>query len=247
MVKRLQAEYDEAIVDRLRGQMEVFTPQDNAARAIFVIIDHYDDAESVFSKSGAGLSGLAEVGKGKNMHLVIAGTMQITRNSSDDLRRRAEATRYTLILQDYEAVRYMGVRGVVAPNKEMPPGRGFLIKAVSAGMVQMTTPVIDGKNGRTAEEQLAEVLSDVRYRYPTRARWSYHSQDLTALDAAIRGDTPAPTATAFTPPAPESDVMASLKELMAMQASMQFSAVAEASTFASVEIPDAPKPEGENK
>jgi DNA segregation ATPase FtsK/SpoIIIE-like protein len=216
-VKRLRAEFDEDVIARLRGQAE-FTPP-SPARAIFVLIDHYDDAET-FNKSGAGLSGLAEVGKGKNLHLVISGTLNITRNSMDELRKRAEAARYTLVMQDFEAVRYMGVRASFSVNKELPTGRGFLVKAVSAAMVQMAMPVVEGKNGRSADEQLADMIASIRARYPQRAQWSYRAKDLSALEAALSGEAPAGSAAA-PPPSPEmSDAMAELQKLMAMQAGL---------------------------
>ena len=86
VIKRLKAEYDEQVVARLTGQTEVFVPQDNQARRIFVIIDHYDDVEPL--NKGLGLAGLAEVGKGRNMHLVLGGTLGIMRSGGDELRRR---------------------------------------------------------------------------------------------------------------------------------------------------------------
>ncbi|NIN66845.1 MAG: hypothetical protein GTO63_19565, partial [Anaerolineae bacterium] len=113
--------------------------QDNKARSIVVIIDHYDDAD-LLNSGELGLMGLSEVGKGHNLHFVISGSLDIMRDSSDKLRRRAESARYTLVMQDYEAVRYMGVRGDFTVNKELPPGRGFLVKAISASMVQMCLP-----------------------------------------------------------------------------------------------------------
>ena len=120
VIKRLQAEYDEQVVARLTGQTDVFVPRDNQARRIFVIIDHYDDVEPL--NKGLGLAGLSQVGKGRNMHLVIGGTLGIMRSGGDELRRRAESARYTLVLQDYEAVRYMGAKGNFSITKELPPG-----------------------------------------------------------------------------------------------------------------------------
>ncbi len=244
VVKRLQAEFDEAVIARLKGQPG-YVP--NPGRSIFVIIDHYDDAE-VLNKSGLGLAGLSEVGKGKNLHLVIGGTLNIMRNSSDELRRRTEGSRYTLVLQDFEAVRYMGVRANFSANKELPPGRGFLVKAVSAALVQMVTPVVDGRNGRSADEQLAEMIRAIRAAYPQRAQWSYAAPDMAALEAALRGEAvPAPAAPSPADQATD-NMMAELQKLMAMQAEMAgqltASAIPEASNFASVTIE---VPEGGDK
>ena len=223
VVKRLRAEYDEQVIKRLRGKPG-FTPIDNTRRSIFVIIDHYDDAEAL-NKSGAGLSGLSEVGKGQNLHLVLGGTLGIMRSSADDLRRRAEGSRYTLVLQDFETVRYMGVRATFPPTKELPPGRGFLLKAVQAALVQMAVPVVEGKGGLSGPDQLAQMIAGIRKQYPKRAAWSYSAPDIAPLEAAIRGQAVAAggaaaaaavAATAATASAATSE----LAELMAMQKEM---------------------------
>jgi GTPase SAR1 family protein len=253
-IKRLRAEYDEPVVARLRGQTDVFVPQDNQKRAIFIIIDHYDDVEPL-SRGGAA-AGLAEVGKGRNLHLVIGGTLGIMRSGGDEVRRRAEAARYTLVLQDYDAVRFMGAKGNFSLTKEPPPGRGFLVKAVSASLVQVAIADVEGVDGLTAQQQLDRLIGGIRARYQP-ARWSYFADDLSTLEKAIRGDEVAPAAAAApaTPaaaaaPVPSTvDAMASIAELMKMQAGFTGSlgAVAEVDPlrFASVEVPDAnPAPPG---
>jgi hypothetical protein len=221
----------------------VYVPQNNPGRRIFVIIDHYDDVEPL--NKGLGLAGLAEVGKGRNLHLVIGGTLGIMRSGGDDLRRRAESARYTLVLQDYEAVRYMGAKGNFSVTKELPPGRGFLVKAVSAALVQIGMADVDGVDGHTAQEQLDRLIGAVRASYQP-ARWSYYAADLSALDKAIRGEAAEPAAGVVPPEAQSTtDAMAAIAELMKMQAGMAGSlgTVAEVQplNFASVEIeiPDA--------
>jgi S-DNA-T family DNA segregation ATPase FtsK/SpoIIIE len=262
-VKRLQAEFDEGVRAKLKSNKSSFTPQDNKARSIFVIIDHYDDAE-VFNRSGLGLTGLSEIGKGKNLHFVIAGSLQIMRNSMDDLRRRAESSRYTLVLQDLEAVRYMGVRGNFSVKGELPPGRGFLVRSVQATLVQMCAPVVDGRDGRSAEDELTALIAEIRAAYRTRARWSYHADDLTALEKAIATAVPqdeeetppsftpsSPAPAAAAPSAEQTETMAELSKLMAMQAGMteqiMASEIPEAGTFASVTVEVEAKPEGKKK
>ena len=238
VVKRLRAEYDEQVIDRLRGQTEVYVPQDNEARSIFVIVDHYDDVEPL-NKGELGLTGLSEVGKGRSLHIVMGGTLGIMRSGGDELRRRAESARYTLVLQDYETVRYMGARGNFTVTKELPPGRGFQVKAVSASLVQIATADVEGVNGRSAQDQLDRLIGDIRVAYP-RAKWSYYAADLTQLERAIKGEAAAPSAAAPAEPPAQSDAMAALAELMAMQANLasQFTPIADANpaNFASVEI-----------
>jgi hypothetical protein len=249
VIKRLRAEYDEEIIGRLQGQSEVFLPQDNSQRSIFVIIDHYDDAEGVFQKTEPQLTLLSEVGKGKNLHLVIGGSLNIMRSSADDLRRRAESARYTLVLQDYEAVRYMGARGNFTVTQELPPGRGFMVKAVTASLVHMALPFVEGAEGLSPEEQLDRLVVPIQQAY-AKAQWSYHAADLTELDKAINpappaeGEAGAATTATPVPGAPDaaaaSDAMAEIQKLMAMQSGMteQFmtTTIPDASNFASVEI-----------
>ena len=257
VAKRLMAEFDEGVRAKLKSSKDAFTPQDNKTRSIFVIIDHYDDAE-VFNRSGLGLPGLTEIGKGKSLHFVIAGSLQIMRNSSDDLRRRAESSRYTLVLQDLEAVRYMGVRGNFSVKGELPPGRGFLVRSVQATLVQMCAPVVDGRDGRSAEDELKAMIAEIRAAYPARARWSYHAQDLAALEKAIatavpqdeEEEPPSPSSAPTPPPtAEESETIAELSQLMAMQAGMAEAVIEipEAHTFASVSVDSEAKPAGKKK
>ncbi len=165
VVKRLTAEYDDKIRARLADAEESrSTPVDNSARTIFVIFDHYDDVD-LLNGSGLGTLDLAEVGKGKNIGFVIAGSMDITRDSSDKLRRRAESARYTLVLNDVEAVRYMGVRGLSIPDKELPPGRGYLVKAVTADQTQICLPFIEAVNGAGPDAQLSKIIGEIRKKY----------------------------------------------------------------------------------
>ncbi|MEK7807884.1 MAG: FtsK/SpoIIIE domain-containing protein [Chloroflexota bacterium] len=225
VVMRLRAEYDEQVIAQLQGKTAVFIPENNQKRSIVVIVDHYDDAESL-NKGKLGLTGLSEIGKGKNLHFVVGGTLGILRGGGDEFRKRVEAARFTLVLQDYEAVRYMGARGNFTLTKELPPGRGFLVKAVQASLVQMATP----SSHPSPQEYFDQWIGSIRGKYQ-RAQWSYHAKDLTALEAAIRGET---VSVAAPPPAAAaaSDAMAELAKMMSMQANM-------ISSFTTKEIPDA--------
>ena len=167
---------------------DAYQAQDNTKRNIVVIMDHYDDNASILRNSKLGGTGaLAEIGKGKNLRFAIGGTLGIMRDSQDELRRRAEGSRYTLVLQDIETVRYMGIR-MQFPTKELPAGRGFMIKAVSGQLVQVCLPAVEGKNGRTADDQVTDMIRAIRGRYIERAQWSYFSKDIAPLDTLIRGD-----------------------------------------------------------
>jgi hypothetical protein len=185
VVKRLHAEFDEKVRETLQSKSKNgFSPGNSDKRKVVVIIDHYDDAD-LLNQSGLGLSALADVGKGKDLHFVIAGSTDITRDSMDQLRRRAESARYTLVLQDWETVRYMGVRGDFTVDDEIPPGRGFLVKAIGASMTQICLPVADGVGGASADEALTEFIGSIKKKYRKAAEWSYHAKDLAALEAVL--------------------------------------------------------------
>ncbi|HEY3291056.1 MAG TPA: FtsK/SpoIIIE domain-containing protein, partial [Anaerolineae bacterium] len=186
VVRRLRAEYDEEVIGRLRGQTDVYNPQDNNRRHLFVLIDHYDDIEPI-NRGTRPMTQLNEIGKGKNLHIVMSGTINGMRSGMDDLRKRVEGSRYAYVFNDWEAVRYMGVRGTFQVTKELPPGRGFMVRAVSAALTQMAMPCIEGRED--SEAALTQMIRTIISTYPQHATWSYSSKDLTALDVAIKGDT----------------------------------------------------------
>jgi hypothetical protein len=251
VIKRLTAEYDDKIQADMKKQKKVFDPIDNSARSIFVIFDHYDDVD-LLNGSGLGTLDLAEVGKGKNLHFVIAGSMDITRDSGDKLRRRAEAVRYTLVLNDVEAVRYMGVRGLIIPDKELPPGRGYLVKAVTAGMTQVCLPFVEATNGAGPDAQISRMIGDIKKKYTQPAKWSYHASDLAPLEEAMGVATTEPVEeqSTFVPdqtPAPviseeAAEATADLEKIMAEQAAllkdMQSAEPPKEFNFATLEIDD---------
>ena len=251
MAQRLRAEYDDEVIGRLRDKPDVYQAQDNARRSIFLIIDHYDDIEGMLRNSKVGMDALAEIGKGKNLNIVVGGVLSSS-GMMDNLRKRAEGSRYTLVLQDVERVRYMGVRGNFSVSKELPPGRGFWVKAVSAGLTQIALPCIDGKDNLSGEERLAELFNAIRNQYSPdgqKALWSYFAQDMAGLETAIKGEVAAEAASAdnngteaTATPSAESLESPDLAALMAQLSGLQsaFTPIAEAGEFASVtiEVPD---------
>ena len=244
VAQRLRAEYDDEVIARLRDKPDVYNGQDNSRRAIFLIIDHYDDIEGLLRNSKLGMDALAEIGKGKNLNIVIAGVLSSSA-MLDNMRKRAEGSRYTLVLQDVERVRYMGVRGNFAISKELPTGRGFLVKAVSAGLTQIAQPCIDGKDNLSSEERLSDMFGAIHERFWQKAEWSYFAPDIAALETAIRGEAAPQTADADsngTETAAQvsaekienTDLAALMAELSGLQNA--FTPIAEAGEFASVTI-----------
>jgi hypothetical protein len=142
----------------------------------------------------------------------------------------------------------MGVRGSFSVNKELPPGRGFLIKAVSGSMIQAAMPYAEGKNGLSAEEQLDGLIGAIRAKYPQPAQWSYYAKDLAALETAIKGEeggaaeVQQPAGAQVAPPPEASAAMSELAELLKMQAGMGSIEIPDAdpSQMVSLELPDEP-------
>jgi hypothetical protein len=132
------------------------------------------------------------------MHLVLCGTITGMRSGMDELRKRAEGSRYSFVFSDFEAVRYMGVRASFQITKELPPGRGFMVRAVSAAMVQMAMPLIEGRSD--SEAQFSQLVRAIKAAYPAHAQWSYFEKDTTALDVAIKGEVAQPAVAAGAAP-----------------------------------------------
>ncbi len=225
---RLRAEFDDTVISKLTGTPG-FEAQDNAKRWIVVIADHYDDIEQINKTAprGVSMATLADIGKGKNMSIIMAGSLGILRMGGDEVRRRVESTRYSVVLQDFETVRSMGVRISGAPTKELPPGRGWIVKAVTGGLMQVSIPVVEGKGGRTSEDQLARVLGDIRLEW-SKAKWSYASDDLTNLIKAVKGEETAAAAAEalgahvqMTGADQAAKMFSDLERLMAEQAAMK--------------------------
>jgi hypothetical protein len=116
-----------------------------------------------------------------------------------------------LVLQDVEQVRFMGIRGDFSGYKDLPPGRGFLVKSVAAPLVQIAMPFVEGKGGLSGEEQLAQLIGTIRSKYKGRAVWSYAAGDLTSLGGAVMS---VPEGAAAVP---QTESLAELEQLLAMQ------------------------------
>jgi DNA segregation ATPase FtsK/SpoIIIE-like protein len=185
VILRLRAEFEEDLIGALKARPDLYDAVDNNKRSIVIIIDHADDLESLERGSTrGGIAALAEIGKGKNVNFVLAGSLGVLSGGSTPLRKRVESARHSLVLQDVDTVRYMGVRGQFT-TKEMPEGRGYLIRGLTPNLVQVAMPVIDGKGDRSGEDQLSERLGKIIDHYWLKARWSYTATDTHALEEVL--------------------------------------------------------------
>jgi hypothetical protein len=119
----------------------------------------------------------------------------------------------------------MGVRDRFAIKKELPPGRGFMVKAVQASLTQICLPVLDGIDGTSPDGQLGELISGIQKKNRKSAQWSYQAKDLSILDTAIRATTePSDAGSSYAAPATSAEpsaAMADLEKLLAEQAAMK--------------------------
>ncbi|NIM94893.1 MAG: hypothetical protein GTO18_14425 [Anaerolineales bacterium] len=171
LLKRLKSEYDEAFIEDLTSWSG--DPYLDRDHRVVVIVDNYDEISSIASPMV--VETLAEFGRkygSEGLHFVIGGSLGILR-ARDDLVKQVESPRYSLVLQDAEAVRSLGGKlpyGSV--NAEYPPGRGFVVKSVRVQLSQMAIPYneIDGN----VESVLDAWVNRILEKYSgQRAMWRY--------------------------------------------------------------------------
>jgi hypothetical protein len=116
----------------------------------------------------------------------------------------------------------MGVRDRFTIKKQLPPGRGFMVKAVGASLTQICLPVLDGVDGTSPDKQLGELISTIKNKYRKAAQWSYHAADIDPLNSALAKLTGVPEAVtssgSYTVSTEASQALSDLDKLLAEQA-----------------------------
>jgi len=95
----------------------------------------------------------------------------------DDLIKQVESPRYSLVLQDVEAVRNMGGKVPYALMKgEYPAGRGFIVKSVRVALSQIAVPYdeLDDEVENVVDEWVRAIQVE---HWPKEAQWRYHGPD----------------------------------------------------------------------
>ena len=187
LIGRMMAEYDDSFMVRVKKTATTpFRDPAKARPAVVVFMDHYDDVDSVCNADALKRLGTLALryASSHDLHFVLSGSLNLTR-SRDDLLRQIDAVRYALVLQDFDTVRSMGAKGSAAKG-EPPPGRGYLLKAVKANLVQVAAPYLDGANGNPVEQFLDDWVGEIQERYAgQKPEWNY-SGDVAALQAAMK-------------------------------------------------------------
>ncbi len=173
VVRRLQVEYDDDLAERVHTKSDEFRAEDQPRPAIVVVVDNYGEFGSLVNRML--LSDLAEMARkygSEGLHFVIGGALSDLR-SRDDFLKQVEAPRYSLVLQDIEAVRNMGGKVPYAMLKgEYPPGRGFIIKSVRVALTQVGMP-FDEYNENVEEELDGWIDAISVEHWPEEAEWRY--------------------------------------------------------------------------
>jgi S-DNA-T family DNA segregation ATPase FtsK/SpoIIIE len=187
LIKRLKTEFDEDFIQEVRGQKEAAF-LDRSYRLV-VIFDNYDEISSLANH--AAIETLGEFGRkygSEGLHFVLGGSLGILR-ARDDLIKQVESPRYSLVLQDAEAVRSLGGKLPYGSVKaEYPPGRGFVVKSVRVHLTQTALPYNELED--KAEVVLDAWVNRIQERtMDVEAQWSFRGSvdqlDKKAVDMDI--------------------------------------------------------------
>ncbi len=168
------------LVNRLEQEGQALAAQANAA-PLFVVVDNFDEFSDDTDKLRLTVR-LATVVRrhGRDgLHMLIAA---LPDSSSNDLRRQIMIANYGIGLRTAPAVNAL-LRGPLPPagltERELPPGRGYLVKAGQSTLLQVATPLpeaapaTDGDETERLTQALEQWVQQICARYPDQqARWS---------------------------------------------------------------------------
>jgi DNA segregation ATPase FtsK/SpoIIIE-like protein len=179
-----EVEQVEGLLASLKSECEALANQASGGE-LFVIIDNFDDLSEELERLRdlpRELAGLARRYGRDGFHLIIGGALD---SGISELRRRVQASNYGLGLRTAQAVETLRVSRTPAEvrGKELPIGRGFIVKSGQATMIQVATPYL-GKGiplpketGEDDEEPIAQALDHwvekIKAKYPgQKAAWA---------------------------------------------------------------------------
>ena len=144
-------------------------PEGEPRPEIFVIADNYDDFPNVVgtptrAQEYRDLADMARKFGPEGLHCVVGGSMGILR-SMDDWMKQVVAPRYGLGL-DADAAGALGGR-VRGAGEELPPGRGYVVKAGRVALIQTALP----HDENDLEGSLDRWVEQIRAHYSEPARW----------------------------------------------------------------------------
>lgn len=163
----------EEFVENLRFEFEKNDTNKADRPHIFVIIDNYDsfsDEARSFGKVLIELAVLAREHGTDGLHFVLAGSPNITR-SAEELRKQVQLPRFGIALQTADTVQMLNGRVPRSlAQAELPPGRGFVVRAGRTLMLQIATPYEDIDYQESILDGWVEKINEL---YPEKkAVWS---------------------------------------------------------------------------
>ena len=156
------------VIEKLRYEYTA-RPEGEPRPEIFLIADNYDDFPNVVgtptrAQEYRDMAQMARKFGPEGLHCVIGGSMGILR-SMDDWMKQVIAPRYGLGL-DADAAGALGGR-VRGSGAELPPGRGYVVKAGRVALIQTALP----HDEHDLEGSLDRWVEEIRAHYPEPARW----------------------------------------------------------------------------
>jgi hypothetical protein len=188
----------DTVLERLKDLCAELSNRNNT-REIFLIFDNFEDLiEELDTNQVKELVRLIRRYGRSGLHVVVSSTQ--TQHTSE-LWRAIKSANFGIGLRTLDAVQALagGLRRTPAElsdNKELPVGRGYLIKSSHPALLQVATPYGSNGHGSTAdeteyeEEQQAQMLDwwvqHIQARYPTEQDcWTSDNGAATAQGSAV--------------------------------------------------------------
>jgi S-DNA-T family DNA segregation ATPase FtsK/SpoIIIE len=187
----------EGLLGRLKNEGEVMAAE-NPGYELFIIIDNYDDLSEEIERIRdlpKELAGVARRYGRDGIHFIIGGTLD---SGISELRRRVQASNYGIGLRTAQAVETLRVSRTPSEirGKELPVGRGYIVKAGQPTMIQVATPYVgkgiplltdddDDDDSQIVALALDKWVEKLIAKYPEQqATWA------TAIDGGASADQP---------------------------------------------------------
>ncbi|MBV7336096.1 NACHT domain-containing protein [Chloroflexi bacterium TSY] len=131
----------EALMERVQNECEAMN-QGITERELFVIIDNFDDFSEEIERQREMQRDLATMARrygNDGLHFVIGGVLD---GGTSEIRRRIQSSNYGIGLRNAQSVDALRVMRTPAGlrDKELPIGRGYIVKSGQATMIQVSTP-----------------------------------------------------------------------------------------------------------